>query len=151
MENDLSNVAVKEKIHEFYSILESLETMMKAVVQEQEMLTNALIQQTEAIRTLRSLDEVDGTVKDMIIPIGGSAFFKGNVEVSSNAMVRIGSDLIVEKPIPEVIKTIEGRVRELEVAINEHEEKRTSLKEKEQRTLTQIQDLKSLLEPGKNV
>ena len=136
---------VELNIRRLYQLIESLETMTKALLEEQEMLTNATVQQSEAVRTLEALADIGEDHKEMVIPIGGSAFIKGRMELSPTAIIRIGTDLLVEKPIPGAIETLGARLAELESAIGEHEDKIGALKERRANTLAQIEDLRSLL------
>ena len=52
MSNEANSDAIKEKIHELYVILESLDTMQKAVIKEQDILSSSIIQQNQAIITI---------------------------------------------------------------------------------------------------
>jgi len=145
MENNLGDLEIRKKINEYYKMVESLEKMIKAVLQEQDMITGGLIQIKQAILTLGSVEEQKDGLAEMIIPVGGSAFIKGKMDISPKAMVKIGSDLVVEKSIPDVKETLEGRGRELEMGIRENEERLQNLKEKERNAVAQIEDLKTLL------
>ena len=145
MESDPREVMIQQKLHEYYSLIESLKKMMNTVFEDQEVISNALVQLRQAGRTLTAMDEKKGESVDMMIPVGGSAFIMGSMEVSPRALVKIGPDLLVEKDIPDAIQTLNGRSEELEKGIKENEGRLRSLQEKERVTVAQIEDLKSLL------
>jgi len=145
MENDPRAVMIKQKLNEYYSLIESLKKMMNTVLQDQELITNALVQLNQAGRTLSAMDEKKGESVDMMVPVGGSAFIMGRMEVSPRALVKIGPDLLAEKDLPDAIQTLDGRSEELKKGIKENEERLRALQEKEQFTVAQIEDLKSLL------
>lgn len=145
MENNPSDPEIRKKVNDYYKMIESLEKMIKAILEEQDMITGGLIQLKQAIITLGSVEgEKEGPI-EMIIPVGGSAFIKGRMDVSPKAMLKIGSNLVVEKPIHGVKETLQGRSKELEMGIRENEERLATLKDKERNAVAQIEDLKSLL------
>ena len=137
---------VEMNIRNLYGHLEHLETITKVLMEEQEMLTNAMVQQSDAMRTLEALEEMGGERKEMVIPLGGSAFVKGVVDLSPMAILRIGTDLLVEKPIPEAIETMKGRISELDSHIRDHENSIVLHKERRTNALSQIEDLRGLLD-----
>jgi prefoldin subunit 5 len=81
----------------------------------------------------------------MMVPIGGSTFIMGRMEVSPKALVKIGLDLLVEKDIPDAIQTLKCRSEDLERGLSDNEKRLKALQEKEWQTVAQIEDLKSLL------
>lgn len=145
MESDPRAVMIQQKLHEYYSMIESLKKMMNTVLQDQEVITNALVQLNQAGRTLSAMDEKKGESVDMMVPVGGSAFITGSMKVSPRALVKIGTGLLAEKDIPDAIETLNGRSEDLEKGIKENEERLRALQEKERLAVAQIEDLKSLL------
>ncbi len=145
MESDPRVVMMKQKLHEYYSVIESLKKMKETVLKDQEVITNALIQLKQAGRTLSAVEGKKGEKVDMMVPVGGSAFVMGRMEVSPKALVKIGPDLLAEKDIPDAIQTLNNRSEELEKGIKENEGRFKALQEKEWVTVAQIEDLKSLL------
>jgi prefoldin alpha subunit len=62
-----------------------------------------------------SLDDLKNSKKDtkMFSPLGSGVFIKSEIKDTENVLVNIGSNVAIERPIPESKKLVENQIKEL--------------------------------------
>ena len=53
---------------------------------------------------------------DILVPIGGNAFLKAELKEKGKVLTGVGADVVMEKPIPDALSTIDTQLEQLKTA-----------------------------------
>ncbi len=102
-----------------------LELQMAAqqIQQLQQQIQEIQIQSGELDRINSGLDDLKNTKKDTetLVPLGAGIFFKAKAQDVNKLIMRVGSDLAVEKSLPEAKELVEAQQKEISKIIEEME------------------------------
>ncbi|MCI4323362.1 MAG: prefoldin subunit alpha [Thermoplasmata archaeon] len=125
-----ASARVEDQVQEDLMRLEAYRGQLSAVYQQYQMLTASRADHQRARDALDGLD-VATPPSDVLIPIGGEAFIRGNPDRTGKVFLAVGSGLVAEidrgqaretlqqrlKQIDEAGRDLEGQIRQLEVRI----------------------------------
>ena len=95
-----------------YMELQLLDQQMKQL-QQHLMETDAKTQQLEQIiKDLQDIQQVkEGT--DILVPLAGGIFVKGNIGATDKLLVNVGSNVNVEKDVPAIVDIIKHQIKQM--------------------------------------
>ncbi len=98
---------------------ETLQSQAKAYEQNIQMIQGSFTELQSALETLRELDKLEEN-REALIPLGAGAFIEAVITKPEGAILSIGADVSVKKPMEEALKDLEGRIHDLEKVRKEH-------------------------------
>ncbi len=98
---------------------EMLQSQSKAYDQNLQMIKGSFTELQSALETLRELDKLEEN-REALIPLGAGTFIEAVIAKPEGAILSIGADVSVKKPIEEVLEDLEGRIQDLERVRKEH-------------------------------
>lgn len=108
--------------------LEMQKTQIESISQQQQMIQYSIDEYNRAKETLETFLETDEG-DEVLVPVGGNSYVFASVLSNTKSLVGIGSDVTVEKPIPDALETLSERIEGLENKLEELNEKMESLEE----------------------
>ncbi len=110
----------EQKMQENYLRFQMLQQQLEQISQHLEMLSQ---QNAELTNSIQALQELEHTEKgqEVLAPIANGVFLKTELKDKQKLIVNMGSDVAVEKSLPEVIKLLEEQKTELTVRTAEAE------------------------------
>ncbi len=108
--------------------LEMQKTQMESLSQQQQMIQYSIDEYNRAKETLETFLKTDEG-DEVLVPVGGNSYVFTKVLSNTKSLVGIGSDVTVEKPIPDAVETLNERIEGLENKLKELEDKMESIEE----------------------
>ncbi len=97
------------------SILDTYKAQLENLQKQQELLALSVEELMRARETMSRYGEA-GKGAQILVPIGGNAFLFGKIADHENAIMGIGSDVLVEEGIPKAIERLDGRIKQVQEA-----------------------------------
>ena len=97
------------------SVLDAYRAQLDALQKQQEILALSLEEMMRARETMARYKQA-GKGAEILVPVGGNAFLFGEVSDPDRAIIGIGSDVLVEEPIPAALERIDGRIKQVQEA-----------------------------------
>ena len=115
---------MKEKYMQFQMLQQQIEQLTKHA----ELLNQKGSELDVSIEAIKELGKTKDNT-EILSPIAGGIFLKAELKDSKNLIVNVGSDVTVEKSIPEVIEILEKQKKDLSESILEVEKVFNELQE----------------------
>lgn len=107
-----------EKMQALYDEAQHLEAHGLELARQESSLSAALREAVATATALRDLEGVDGAGgKQALIPLGLGTFAKAVLSPGSGIVVTVGAGVAVEKDARSALNFVEGRIKEIEVAL----------------------------------
>ncbi len=104
----------KEKeIQEAVIKIRAIEQQLPAIQQNIQSLNKILIETATAINTLKETSKLEKETQTKT-PIGSGVFITTKINKQENALIEVGEGVIVEKPIKEIMQTLEAREKDIQ-------------------------------------
>lgn len=101
----------EEKVKELYYQMEHYQKQIKQVRKQLENLNK---KESEVNHIKESLNDLaESKQKEILVPINNGIFFKANIEDKQKLLVNVGSDIVVEKSIPDTIAMMDAQLQEI--------------------------------------
>ncbi len=97
------------------SVLDTYRAQLDALQKQHDLLALSLEELMRARETMARYRQA-GKEAHVLVPIGGNAFLFGQIADSERGIVGIGSDVLVEEPIPAALDRLDRRIGELRAA-----------------------------------
>ncbi len=97
------------------SILDTYRAQLDNLQKQQDLLALSLEELMRARETMSRYQKA-GKGADVLIPIGANAFLFGRITDADNAILGIGSDVLVEDSIPKGIERLDARIKQVQEA-----------------------------------
>lgn len=97
------------------SILDTYKAQLENLQKQQELLALSAEELMRARETMSRYEKA-GKGAQILVPIGGNAFLFGQVTDSENAVIGIGSDVLVEEGVGKAIERLDGRIKQVQEA-----------------------------------
>jgi len=94
------------------AVLDQYRAQIDALQRQAEVVQLGLEENLRARETAARYQDA-GPDAEVLVPIGGNVFLVAQVKDPERALVGIGSDVVVQEPIPAAVERLEARVREL--------------------------------------
>lgn len=98
------------------SVLDAYRAQFDALQKQQEILALSLEEMMRARETMARYKQA-GKGAEILVPVGGNAFLFGQIADADRAVIGIGSDVLVEEPIPAALERIDGRIKQVQEAV----------------------------------
>jgi len=110
-------VSVSEaELRRAVSVLDAYRAQFDALQKQQEILALSLEEMMRARETMARYKQA-GKGAEILVPVGGNAFLFGQIANADRAVIGIGSDVLVEEPIPAALERIDGRIKQVQEAV----------------------------------
>jgi len=110
----------EQQVQEDLARLDAYRNQLSAMVQQLQYLQASRADHLRARESLEGLDRVGGR-GEILIPIGGEAFLRGNPEAGAKVLIGVGSGVVVELEQPKVVEMLAERLTKIEEASQELE------------------------------
>jgi prefoldin alpha subunit len=97
------------------AVLDQTRAQLESLQRQQEVLSLSLEELLRAKETITRYAQA-GKGAEVLVPVGANAFLFGRVGDPDHAIVGIGSDLLVQEPIPRAIERLNARITGLQEA-----------------------------------
>ena len=97
------------------TVLDQYRAQLENLQRQQEVIALSLEELMRAKETMSRYRKA-GDAAEILVPVGANAFLFGKVDDPERAIIGIGSDLLVEEPIPKATERLEGRIKGLQEA-----------------------------------
>ena len=94
------------------AVLDQYRAQLDALQRQAEIVQVGLEENLRARETAARYQQA-GPKAEILVPIGGNVFLVAQVRDSDRALTGIGSDVVVQEPIPAALERLDARVREL--------------------------------------
>ncbi len=98
------------------NVLDAYRAQLDALQKQQEILALSLEEMMRARETMARYKQA-GKGAEVLVPVGGNAFLFGQIADVDRAVIGIGSDVLVEEPIPAALERIDGRIKQVQEAV----------------------------------
>jgi prefoldin alpha subunit len=105
----------EEKLQSMVYESRLLEGQFNELNQQQSFLARAFAEVSAGREALRGLSE--NAPSEILIPLGGGIFVKGNAPPPSQVLLGIGADVVIERSREEALSFVEERLKEMENAL----------------------------------
>jgi len=104
----MSEEKLQQKYMEYNVLGQQLEQTQQQLMALQNMINDML----SAKQTLDVIKNETGE-PEIFVPLGGNSFVKATVKDTTKVLTGVGAGVVIEKEIPDAIKTVEGQISEL--------------------------------------
>lgn len=98
------------------TVLDAYRAQLDALQKQQEILALTLEELMRARETMSRYEQA-GKGSQVLVPIGGNAFLFGQISDADRAIIGIGSDVLVEEPVPVALQRLDTRIQQLQEAV----------------------------------
>jgi len=110
-------VSVSEtELRRAVSVLDQYRAQLETFQRQQEVLSLSLEELLRAKETMTRYQKA-GKGAEVLFPIGANAFLFGTAASPDEAIIGIGSDLLVQESIPKAVERLDGRIKSLQEAV----------------------------------
>jgi prefoldin alpha subunit len=102
-----------EELTRYLALIEQYKEQMNSLEMQSQYVQSAVIDYNKAKITLENLKKTEKE-KEILLPIGGSAFLHAKLKDSSNVLFDIGAGVVAEKKREEAIVKIDQKIEELQ-------------------------------------
>lgn len=115
----------EEKLQSLVSDLRLLEARFNELSSQRAFLLRVFAEATSGRDALRGLSSASPS--EVLIPLGGGVFVKGNTPPPEKLLLGIGAGVVVERSRDEALQYVEARLKEMENVIAGIEKQRNDL------------------------
>ena len=116
-----------QELQQKYMEMQILSQQMQQIQQQMKMIENQLAEVATTKEALNDLKETK-TGSEILAPVSNGIFLKGTLSDNQKLSINVGSGVVVEKTIPDVIKIIEEQETEIKKAYDQLTEKIETLR-----------------------
>jgi len=127
-----------KELRQSLATLELYRAQLQSLAEQLQLIQMSLEENARAKETLSSFKDTP-IDSEILVPVGGNSFVFAKVGSNSNAIVGIGSDVSLEKPIEEAVKMIEVRINELVETFTKLGERRSTIEAQSSQLSQQVQ------------
>ena len=98
------------------AVLDQYRAQLETLQRQQEMLSLSLEELMRAKETMTRYRQA-GKGAEVLFPIGANAFLFGKIADPEQSIIGIGSDLLIQEPIPKAVERLDGRIKSLQEAV----------------------------------
>jgi prefoldin alpha subunit len=128
----------EKELRQSLATLELYRAQLQSLAEQLQLIQMSLEENARAKETLSSFKDAP-IDSEILVPVGGNSFVFAKVGSNSNAIVGIGSDVSLEKPIEEAVKMIEVRINELVETFTKLGERRSAIEAQSSQLSQQVQ------------
>ena len=107
--------ASETELRRAVTILDQYRAQLESLQRQQEVLSLSLEELMRAKETMARYKKA-GKGSEILVPVGANAFLFGEVADPDRALIGIGSDVLLDEPIPKAVERLDARIRSLQEA-----------------------------------
>jgi len=102
-----------QELQQSVQYMEVIKSQVESLAAQADLMEKTLEDYARAHSTLESLKDLpEGS--EMLVPIGADSFMFTKVSDNAQAIVGCGANVSIQKPIPDALGSLEGRIKEIE-------------------------------------
>tara|TARA_B000000460_G_C21329498_1_gene312145 strand:- start:115 stop:555 length:441 start_codon:yes stop_codon:yes gene_type:complete len=118
----------QQQLQSFAYQLRQMEAQLNAITSQENSIAKVIIESKNAMESLQQfIESKKSKDSEFILPIGAGVLIKIPQPASDTSLINVGSDVLIEKNMSEVIKDLELRIKNLETSIVEFQKQRFAL------------------------
>ncbi len=118
----------QQQLQSFAYQLRQMEAQLNAITSQENSIAKVIIESKNAMESLQQfIESKKSKDSEFILPIGAGVLIKITQPASDTSLINVGSDVLIEKNMSEVIKDLESRIKNLETSIVEFQKQRFAL------------------------
>lgn len=118
----------QQQLQSFAYQLRQMEAQLNAITSQENSIAKVIIESKNAMESLQQfIESKKSKDSEFILPIGAGVLIKITQPASDTSLINVGSDVLIEKNMGEVIKDLEFRIKNLETSIVEFQKQRFAL------------------------
>lgn len=118
----------QQQLQSFAYQLRQMEAQLNAITSQENSIAKVIIESKNAMESLQQfIESKKSKDSEFILPIGAGVLIKITQPASDTSLINVGSDVLIEKNMSEVIKDLELRIKNLETSIVEFQKQRFAL------------------------
>ena len=105
----------QQQLQSFAYQLRQMEAQLNAITSQENSIAKVIIESKNAMESLQQfIESKKSKDSEFILPIGAGVLIKITQPASDTSLINVGSDVLIEKNMGEVIKDLEFRIKNLE-------------------------------------
>ncbi len=133
-------MADEEQMREKYMQFQVLQQQMEQVSQHLEMFNQQLVELDISINAVQELEHAE-TDNELLAPIADGIFFKAKLIDNKKLIVNVGSNVTVERTIPEVVVLLKEQKEETSKRMQEADEVMQHISKEAMKIYQEVEDL----------
>ena len=118
----------QQQLQSFAYQLRQMEAQLNAITSQENSIAKVIIESRNAMEALQQfIESKKSKNSEFMLPIGAGVLIKITQPASDTSLINVGSDVLIEKNMSEVIKDLELRIKNLETSIVEFQKQRFAL------------------------
>ena len=118
----------QQQLQSFAYQLRQMDAQLNAITSQENSIAKVIIESKNAMESLQQfIESKKSKDSEFILPIGAGVLIKITQPASDTSLINVGSDVLIEKNMSEVIKDLELRIKNLETSIVEFQKQRFAL------------------------
>lgn len=121
-------MSTEQQLQSFAYQLRQMEAQLNAITNQENSIAKVIIESRNAMEALQQfIESKKSKDSEFMLPIGAGVLIKITQPASDTSLINVGSDVLIEKHMSEVIKDLELRIKNLETSIVEFQKQRLAL------------------------
>lgn len=108
----------EEKIKEFYIRYQMLKQQLNGLISQKSLLEKNIEMIRETIENINDISSIKEG-QQIFSSVGSGVYVKAELKDCKNVIINIGSEIMIEKPIPQAILILEKKIEEIKKLIEE--------------------------------
>tara|TARA_B100001750_G_scaffold218738_1_gene205103 strand:+ start:401 stop:841 length:441 start_codon:yes stop_codon:yes gene_type:complete len=118
----------QQQLQSFAYQLRQMEAQLNAITSQENSIAKVIIESKNAMESLQQfIKSKKSKNSEFMLPIGAGVLIKITQPASDTSLINVGSDILIEKNMSDVIKDLELRITNLETSIVEFQKQRFAL------------------------
>jgi len=121
-------MSTEQQLQSFAYQLRQMEAQLNAITNQENSIAKVIIESRNAMEALQQfIESKKSKDSEFMLPIGAGVLIKITQPASDTSLINVGSDVLIEKNMSEIIKDLELRIKNLETSIVEFQKQRLAL------------------------
>jgi len=129
-----------ERLEKLASELNAQELRAEALRQQLSVLTRSLSEYSVAVETLKSLQN-EPNEKEGLVSVGAGCYIYAKLKTNDRVLLGLGAGVMVEKTLSEATQLLEGKIKELQEAVQKTREELEKASLEAQRLRPEVETL----------
>ena len=138
----------EQKLEQSLAYLEMVKAQLESLQSQSGLIAESILERQRVKETLTNYKILKAN-EELLVPIGAGVFLFVKVGDASKALIEIGGEVAIEKPIEPAIEKIDDSIKDLEETGKKIDEKLQALQQQATVLTGDIQDMYGARAPGK--
>lgn len=118
----------QQQLQSFAYQLRQMEAQLNAITSQENSIAKVIIESKNAMESLQQfIKSKKSKDSEFMLPIGAGVLIKIAQPASDTSLINVGSDILIEKNMSEIINDLDSRIKNLETSIVEFQKQRFAL------------------------